>query len=376
MNPGFSLDSNKLAIVTDWLTVPGGAEEVTRTLHQALPNAPILAAQYNPAKFPWLSDADVRTSWLSRMPLCKTKHYLYAPILADVYRAMDVREFDFVLAFSHTFAHNIRPREDAVMFAYYCTVARSLWVPEIDGRAGDGWLRQQIVNRLKRLDLEAAARPTYVTAISHTGAARVEKFYKRPIDAVIYPAVDVEKWMETPRVSEREGFTMWSRLIPYKKFDLAIEAAKLGGFKLNIVGSGPDEARLKEMAAGTANVVFHGRLADDQLSSLLSESQGVLFPAYEDFGIVPIEAMAAGLPVVVFQEGGAAETVTEEFGEQIPTQTPQELADAVRRLQSRDFDAEKLRQRAFEFRYDRFKKELMHHLEQAADRGVKRNFLA
>ncbi|HLO99071.1 MAG TPA: glycosyltransferase [Fimbriimonas sp.] len=375
MSKPFNLDSDKLGIVTDWLTVMGGAEEVTRTLHQSLPNAPILTAQYNPANFKWLADADVRGSWLSKMPLSKTKHYLYSPILADVYRHIDVREFDFVLAFSHTFAHNVRPREDAVMFAYYCTVARSLWVPEIDGRAGSGWLREQIVRRLKRLDLEAAKRPTYVTAISRTGADRVEKFYKRPVDAVIYPAVAVENWMKTPRVSTREGFTMWSRLIPYKRFDLAIEAAKLGGFKLNIVGAGPDEARLKEIAAGASNVVFHGRLADEPLSQLLSESQGVLFPAYEDFGIVPIEAMAAGLPVVVFKEGGAAETITQEFGEQIATQTPQELADAVARLQSREFDAEKLRERAFVFRYDRFHEELMTHLNLAAERGVKRNFL-
>ncbi|MBI1334588.1 MAG: glycosyltransferase [Armatimonadetes bacterium] len=367
--------AHKIAIVHDWLTVMGGAEEVLRSIHEILPEAVIHAAQYNSEKFSWLDGKDVRSHWVSGLPLSKTKHFVYAPVLADCYRSFDLSEYDVVITSSHTFAHNARPRPDAIDYCYYHSPARALWFPEIDKRAGSGKVRQAIVKRLKKLDLEGAKNPTYTVANSSTTAGRLEKVYRRPVEKVIYPGVNVEKWRDTPRESDSEGYTMWSRLIPYKKFDLAIEAARLGGFKLNIVGSGPYEAKLKEMAAGASNIVFHGRLSDADLKQLLSRSRGVLFPAYEDFGIVPVEAMAAGLPVVVYNQGGAAETVTAEFGEHISEQTPEQLWEAVQRLEQRSFDPEKLKEHAQAFSVERFQREFVEYLELAIERGPERRYL-
>lgn len=367
--------AHKIAIVHDWLTVMGGAEEVLRVVHEMLPEVPIYAAQYNPDKFSWLQGKDVRSHWVSGLPLSKTKHYVYAPVLADCYRSFDLSEYDLLVTFSHTFAHHAKPRSDAAHFCCYHSPARSLWFPEIDGRAGSGLLRRQIVKRLKRLDLESSKNATYIVGNSWTIAGRVEQVYHRPADGVLYPSVGVEKWRDTPRESDSEGYTMWSRLIPYKKFDLAIEAARLGGFKLNIVGSGPYEAKLKEMAAGASNIVFRGRLSDADLKQLLSRSRGVLFPAYEDFGIVPVEAMAAGLPVVVYNQGGAAETVTAEFGEHISEQTPEQLWEAVQRLEQRSFDPEKLKEHAQAFSVERFQREFVEYLELAIERGPERRYL-
>ena len=367
--------SRKTAIVSDWLTVHGGAEEVLRVAYEAMPTVPIYVAQFNPEKIQWLKDKDVRTHWVTKLPKSKVKHYLYAPILADCYRSMDLSEFDLVLTFSHTFAHNAKPAANALNFCYYHSPARSLWFPEIDNRAGTGFIRNMIINRLKRLDLIASKNPTYLVANSWTTAKRLEQVYRRPVDSIIYPSVDVEKWLDTPRVSDEEGYTMWSRLIPYKKFDLAIQAAKLGGFKLNIVGSGPYEANLKEMAKGMSNVVFHGRLPDPDLKTLLSRSRGVLFPAYEDFGIVPVEAMAAGLPVVVYDQGGAAETVTSEFGEHITEQTPEQLWQAVQRLEKKTFVPDQLKERSKAFGVERFHNELADALERTIERGTNRRFL-
>ena len=366
--------ARKVAITHDWLTIMGGAEEVLRVTHEAMPTVPIFVAQFNQEKLTWLQGKDVRSHWITNMPLSKTKHYLYSPFLADCYRSFDLSEFDLVVTFSHTFAHHAIPAPGAAHFCCYHSPARSLWFPDIDNRAGTGFARQMIINRLKRLDLEASKNPTFLVGNSWTIARRVQEIYNRPVDNVLYPSVDVEKWLDTPRVSDDEGYTMWSRLIPYKKFDLAIQASKMGSFKLNIVGSGPYEDKLKDMASDMPNVVFHGRLSDPDLKSLLSRSRGVLFPGYEDFGIVPVEAMAAGLPVVVYDQGGAAETVTSEFGEHISEQTPEQICAAVQRLEKKSFDPNALKERSKAFGIDRFYTELADYLEQAIDRGPNRRW--
>ena len=363
----------KAAIVSDWLTVPGGAEE---TLRHVLPlvDGPIYAAQYNPARFPWLHDRDVRAHWISHLPLSKTRHWLYAPVLADAYRAMDLSRHDLVVAMSHTFAHNARPRPDAPMMAYYYTVARALWLPEIDARAGRGRGRAAVVRRLKRLDLEASRRPDHIVAISHTAAERVARFYGRRVDAVVYPPVETAKWADVPRASTRLGALVWGRLIDYKRFDLAVEAARLGGFPLQIVGAGPAEGKLKALAAGAKNVVFHGRLSDEDLKAIMAETQAVLFPGYEDFGIVPVEGMAAGLPVAAYGLGGAAETVAdpahgEGGGALFHEPTPQALADAYASVADRDWEPASLRARAERFSAERFAEGFAREMIRAKEKG-------
>lgn len=358
----------RAAIVHDWLTVPGGAEE---TLRHVLPlvEGPILAAQYNPARFPWLRDRDVRAHWISHLPLSKTRHYMYAPVLADAYRHLDLRGHALVVAMSHTFAHQARPDPNAAMMAYYYTVARALWLPEIDGRAGHGRIRAAVVQRLKRMDLEASRRPDHIVAISHTTAARIEKFYGRKVDAVVYPPVETAKWSDVPRRNGRLGALVWGRLIDYKRFDLAIEAARVGGFPLQIVGAGPAEAKLKALASGLPNVVFHGRLPDADLRAIMAECRAVLFPGYEDFGIVPVEAMAAGLPVAAYGAGGAAETVGEIGGTLFQEQTPVALAQAYSVLEARDFELDGLRTRAEKFNERRFAEEFAREMVLTKEKG-------
>lgn len=142
---------------------------------------------------------------------------------------------------------------------------------------------------------------------------------------------------------------MWGRLIRYKKFDLGIEAAKLLGRRLHVVGSGPFEPQLRKLAAEDPNIVFHGRLPDAELKVLLSRCFAVLFPPYEDYGIVPIEALAAGVPVVAFGQGGAQETIPPTCGALFLEQTPAALADAVRSLEGRVFNPEALKRQARRF---------------------------
>jgi glycosyltransferase involved in cell wall biosynthesis len=362
----------RYAIVHDWLAVHGGAEETLREIC-GLYDGTLFTSQLNPSRFPWLEGRAVRTSFVQRLPLAFTKHYVYAPFMPRIYRRFDLSEFDVVLTDSHSFAHAVRKRPNALHVCYYYTPARSLWTPEIDDRAGGGPLapvKRIMARRMKTLDLEASRGPDVLFAISNTTAERIERFYGRKVDRVIYPPVDTEKWADVQRESDSEGLLVWGRLIQYKRFDLAIEAARRTGQKLQIVGTGPVEAQLKEQARGNAGITFHGRLLDDDLKALMARCRAVLFPGYEDFGIVPVEAMAAGLPVVAYGVGGAAETVLPECGAQFHEPEPGALAAAIESLADRTFDPESLKRHAAKFSRDRFCREY----REAVDEAVARHF--
>ncbi len=353
----------RVALVHDWVTVPGGSEEVLKEALNLYPGV-LLTAMCDKERYRWLDGVDVRTSYLQRMPLAKTKHYLYSPLLTYIYPKFDLREFDLVLSDSHSFAHGVIRRPDALHINYYHAPARPLWTPEIDDRA-KGFLRSRIANVLRTRDLEFSKRPDVIFANSKTTAERVERFYGRKVQRVIYPPVHTAKFLAIPRVSEDEGYLMWGRFIAYKRFDLAIDAAKSHGFKLNIAGSGPLEESLKQRAAGVSNITFLGRLSDDDLASVISRSRAVLFPCYEDFGIIPVEAMAAGLPVIAFGKGGSGETVTPEYGVQMNELSIAELVRAVGEFESRDFDERSLREHANLYDVDVFRQAYREEIDAA-----------
>lgn len=313
----------------------------------------------------------MHTSVVQRLPLALKKHYLYAPVMPYVYGKFPTTDYDVILSDSHSFAHHAPKRPGALHVNYFHTPARSLWLPEIDDRASSGHLapiKRLIARRLRALDLEAAKKPDVLFANSRTTAARILRFYDREVDAVIYPPVDTEKWRDVERVSDECGLLMWGRLIDYKRFDLAIEAARATGYRLQIVGTGPSEDKLRQMAAGSKKIVFHGRLPDADLKSLMGRCFAVLFPGYEDFGIVPVEAMAAGLPVVAYGAGGASETVLPEYGELFHEQTVDGLVEAIRRLEKRSFDPQSLMAHASEFDAAVFRSRYRRAVESAVDR--------
>ncbi len=310
----------------------------------------------DPKRCKFLQGKEWRASFLQNFPFAQQKYYLYAPLMPLAYSRMDMAGYDLVLSSSHSFAHGVRKAPGAVHICYYHTPARSLWVPEIDPRASRTWLHRLIAKRLRPLDLKASKQPDFLISNSQTIADRIKKFYGRDVHRVIHPPVRTKLWADVDRVSEDEGFLYWGRLIEYKKVDLLIEAVRRTGHKLNIVGSGPQEAELRAQASGLANVVFHGRLPDEDLKRLMGRSRAVLFAAYEDFGIVPVEAMAAGLPVVTYGVGGAAESVLPQFGVHFPTQTVDALVQAIGELEGRTFDPVALKAHAAEFDVEVFRR--------------------
>jgi glycosyltransferase involved in cell wall biosynthesis len=353
-------------LVHDWLPSLGGSETVFEEIC-SMYDGPVVSSLCKMDLFPWLEGRAVSTSRFQKLPFAFWRHYIFAPWMPKFYRNTAVDNFDVLLVDSHSFAHHVPKAKNAVYVCYYHTSARALWNPEIDDRAGSGRLsalRRFIAPRLKRLDLSASQNPDYVIANSNTIAARILKNYGRKVDEVIYPPVSVKRWLDTPRIDESEGFLIWGRLIGYKRIDLAIKAAQQTGFKLNIVGSGPLGSHFKALAAGAPNIVFRGRLCDEDLKSLISHSKALLFPGYEDFGIVPVEAMAAGLPVIAYGEGGARESVG-EFGLLLQHQCADELAEKMREIQDMRFDGEALRENAKQFDVDVFRTRYCQAVETA-----------
>lgn len=355
----------KVALVHEWLTVPAGSEEVFAEMCSLFPGT-VFGSIIDSERCKFLRGLELRPSFLQSWPMAKRRHWLYAPFMPAAYAKMDLSGFDLVLSSSHSFAHGVRKAPGATHICYYHTPARSLWVPEIDPRANKTWLHRLIARRLKPLDLLASKQPDYLLANSQTTADRLKKFYGREVTKVIYPPVKTAQWMDVQRESEDEGFLYWGRLIEYKKVDLLIDAVRQTGHRLNIVGSGPSDSALRAQAAGLPNVVFHGRLPDADLKRLMARSRAVLFAAYEDFGIVPVEAMAAGLPVVAFGQGGASESVLPEFGVQFGSQTVDALVEAIGRLEGRSFTPDALKAHAAKFDVEVFRREYRETVERLA----------
>ncbi|MCO5297325.1 MAG: glycosyltransferase [Fimbriimonadaceae bacterium] len=362
-------NGRRVALIHDWLTVPAGSEAVFAEVCALFPGT-VFASQIDAERCTFLRPYPLRPSAIQKLPFALTKHWLYAPVLPNVYAGMDLSEFDLVLSDSHSFAHGVRRAPGALHVNYYHTPARSLWVPEIDPRAGKTWLHRMIAKRLKRLDFVASKRPDVIFTNSETTAARVRKFYGREVDQVIYPPVHTEAWLKVPRKSTDAGLITWGRLIGYKRVDLAIESVRRTGQALHVVGSGPLEAELRAQAADCPNITFHGRLGDAELMELMAHCKAFVFPAYEDFGIVAVEAMAAGLPVVAFAEGGASETVRDEFGVRFPEQSVDALVAALEELDRREFDEQALREHAKQYDVSVFRREY----RKAVDAAIEKHF--
>lgn len=345
-----------IALVHDWLTVPAGSEEVFAEMCDLYPGE-VFSSVIDPERCKFLKGLTLHESFIGKLPMARKRHWIYAPLMPKAYRSFDLSGFDTILTSSHSFAHGVRKPKGAVHICYYHTPARSLWAPEIDDRASKTFIHRAIGNWLKPQDLQASKSPDYLLANSHTIAERLKRAYGREVHRVIYPPVHTKRWNDVQKESEDEGYLYWGRLIEYKKVDVLIEAVRKTGDRLNIVGSGPCADALKEQAAGLANVVFHGRLPDEDLKRIMARSKAVLFAAYEDFGIVPVEAMAAGLPVVCYGVGGASESVLPEFGVQVPAQTGQAMADGIEEVKARTYDADALKAHAAKFDVEVFRRE-------------------
>jgi len=348
----------KIAIVHDWLTVSGGAEVVVAELHKLFPKAPIYTSVYNPDALPGLKSLDIRTTYLQeKLPAkLRYKHVLWPTLRAKAFRALDLSEFDIIISSSSAEAKAVRKtRPDQIHIAYIHTPIRYYWSHyeefkhEFKFGVFTPFIRPVIpffVKRMRKLDLESINGIDVLIANSEVTQQRIKQYYKRP-STVVHPPVDVERFTPPPK-GERSGHVMWGRHVPYKRFDIAIEACNKLGAQLTVIGSGSDTARLKKLAGPT--VKFVGRVSDKELVRLAQSAKGFLFPNEEDFGISAVESLAAGTPVIAYAKGGALDIVQDgETGVLFNEQTVESLVAAMKRFETLSFLPATLHRKAKRF---------------------------
>jgi len=343
-------------LVHEWLATAGGSENVFESMTRAFPDAPLYCL-WDDSGGRFAVDGE---TWLARTPL-RGRKAAAVPFMPDAWRRMPAVDADWVLASSHLFSHHVRFRgtaRDAPKLVYAHTPARYIWTPDLDGR-GRSIAARTAAAFLKPLDRRRAQEATAIAANSRFVADRIAEVWHRDAD-VIYPPVDVAGFGAAPVVSEAERTVLdrlpsdyllgFSRFIPYKRLELVIAAGAATGLPVVLAGAGPEEARLRTAAEELhpGRVSFVVAPGHDMHRALLRGARALVFPAVEDFGIVPVEAMAAGTPVVGSAVGGTAESIVHgETGALVQEWTPGEVREAVQLAVAAS--PERCRRRADEF---------------------------
>lgn len=344
-----------IALVHEWLTNMAGSEKVLLELGKIYPEADIYASVYNPDKARGFKNREIKTTYLQNYAIFRNYREALIPFAPAAYESLDLSAYDIVISNTTFASKGVITKPDTFHICYCHTPTRYLWEPSLDTRATTGLfssLRKRTAHNLRRWDIVASARPDIYFANSETVKKRIAKYYRRD-SKVIYPPVDISKF----KLSGKETgdyYLFVSRLIRYKKADLVIEAFNKLGLELRIIGGGPEESKLKSIAG--QNIRFLGRLSDEELVTEYAGAKAFIFPAEEDFGIVPVEAMASGRPVIAFGKGGASETVVRGVtGEYFMDQTPEALIEAVQKFNPEKYDSSVIRKRAERFSESNFK---------------------
>jgi glycosyltransferase involved in cell wall biosynthesis len=332
-----------VALVHDYLNQRGGAERVFAHIAEAWPQAPIYTALYDERVVGDLFPADrLRPSYLSRVPFANRCFRALAPLYPRAFESFDLHGFDAIVSSTTSWAKGVRVPPGAIHVCYINTVsrfafARDEYVPPV---------ARSLIAPLIAWDSKAATRPTRFVANSHNVAQRIRTHYGRDSD-VLHCPVDLDRFS----VGSGHGdyFVCASRLLPYKRIDLAIEAAALAGVPLVVAGTGPALDALRKRARGTRATLL-GFVSDARLNDLVGNARAAIVPGEEDFGLVPLEAAAAGRPTIAYRRGGALETIVDgETGEFFDEPNAESLAAALRSFDPSRYDVSRLRAHAERF---------------------------
>jgi glycosyltransferase involved in cell wall biosynthesis len=354
----------RVAIVCDWLTGIGGAERVVLEMHKLYPDAPIYTSQYDPARIDWFKAADVRTSWLQKLPKSLKK---FLPLLrAWTFSRLDLSQYDLIISSSGAEAKGVHVRKDAVHISYIHAPTQYYWIryDEYLKRpgfpTGFNWLARiglkLFIGPLKRWDYRAAGRPDHLITNSTHTQSMIKRCYGRD-SVVVHPPVETERFRVTGKSLLRHGFVAAGRQTPYKRIDLAIEACNQLKVPLVVIGDGPDHRRLERLA--NRNVTFLTSVNDHDIAEHFQSALGFIMPNMDDFGIVAVEAMAAGTPVIAYKAGGALDYIVPgKTGLFFEKQTVEALVKVLETAQSKSFDHAVIAKHAAQFSVDKFSKNL------------------
>lgn len=363
----------KVALVHDYLNQMGGAERVVLAFHELFPEAPLYTSIYDPGRVdPAFRNIDIRTSFMQKLPLVKKHHQPFLPLYPFAMERLDLRGYDLVLSSSSAFGKGVITRPGTMHICYCHTPMRWCWnYDEYVEREGLGRLPRAvlpfIITGLRVWDQTTAMRVDHFIANSPVVAERIAKYYRRE-SAVIPPPVEASRFLFDLTTQPEDYFLIVSRLLPYKRIDLAIQACNALHVPLVIVGSGRDEQRLKRLAGPT--IRFLGRLSDDEVLHYYAHCRALLLPGEEDFGIAPLEAQASGRPVIAYGAGGALASVVDGVtGKFFAAQTLESLSSTLAAFDEREYDPRTIRNHALEFDKPRFHRRMLQFIEAKMSAG-------
>jgi glycosyltransferase involved in cell wall biosynthesis len=357
VSAGSGQDSRNVAIVHDWLTGMRGGEKVLEAICELYPNATLYTLVQVPGSVSARIERHrIKRSLVQRLPRSGEFYRQYLPLFPTMVEWFDLDHYNLVISSSHCAAKSVIPSGAATHVCYCHSPMRYAWDqfssyfgPEQVGEFRSRLLRP-VLARLARWDAATAGRVDRFLANSQYVAGRIRRYYNRG-STVVYPPVDTTFYRPPaswPAQPSESTFLVVSALVPYKRVKIAIEACRRIGARLRIVGRGPEEARLRLSA--DSNVEFMGWCSDEDIRDLYSQSTAVLLPGTEDFGMVPVEAQACGIPVVAYGEGGARETVVDgETGVLVAEASAAAFADGLERVRSLRFDRAAIRAHAERF---------------------------
>ena len=364
----------KIAIVHEWFTSHAGSEKVVEQILRVYPNADLysLVDFLSPAQREFISHKPVTTSFIQSLPFAKKHFRNYLPLMPLAVEQFDLSSYDLIISSHHAVAKGVLTRPDQLHISYVHTPLRYGWELQHQylrqanlTKGPKSWLTRGILHYMRMWDVASAHRADVYLANSRYVARRIEKTYRRAA-RVIYPPVAVERFEAT---APREGFYLTvSRFVPYKRVDLTVQAFVQLGLPLVVIGDGASGQALRRMASGQRNIQFLGKQSDDVVADYMQRCRGFIFPPEEDFGITPVEAQAAGAPVIAYAKGGQAETVIhEQTGYLFPHQTVESLVQSVKRLEASvdQFETGALRQNAERFSSAQFRLSFQAFVESA-----------
>lgn len=365
-----AIAKKKVAIVCEWLVGIGGAERVVLEVHRMFPDAPIYTSQYDLEKIDWFKDADVRTGWLQKLPTGLKK---FLPVLrAWYFSRLDLREYDLVITCNFgAEAKAVRTKPGAHIClcnapSHYYWSRYESYMKDPGFPRGLNWLGRLglkvLVAPMRRWDHKAAQNPDHMVAISSHIQKEIKKYYARDSE-IIHPPVSVERF-QTPNSKiqlPKKGFVIAGRQTPYKKIDLAVQACTKLGLLLAVIGDGPESHALRKLAGPT--ITFMGQLTDDEVALQFAAAEAFIFPGLDDFGITPVEAMAAGTPVIAYKGGGALDyVVPNKTGVFFERQTVESLVAALKQFDASKYSSGDIKKHAQTFSRHNFQKKLSHYI--------------
>ncbi len=400
----------KVALVCDWLTNVGGAEKVLLYIHRLYPDAPIYTSKYDPKGIDWFRDADVRTGWLQCFP-SKMRRIL-GPLRQWYFSHLDLSGYDLIISVTGAEAKSVKSGRKLCMVkkkkknvgcpngihVSYCHVPTQYYWQMYDDyvkNPGFGVLNpfvrfffKLMVIPLRKADLKAAQNPDYFVTISEYAKEQIKKYYGREA-VVIHPPVEIDDFKirvdksqkkQGNKVIKKQGgdstqvvenldltktYITTSRQVNWKRLDLAVQACMMTQRKMLVIGEGPEHKKLVKLAEGSELVEFLPLMKKEELARYLAAAKGYLFPSLEPFGIAPVEALAAGCPVIAYGIGGARDYVKDgENGILFEPQSAKALAEAILKFERMKFDRVKVAETADGFGVGRFDKELLNFIEE------------